>query len=135
MFWSVGMRSSTSSSAGSGSGARDSDLIRSCSSLRQLDRLLGDFAQRDDRVLVVVAVERQFLAAAEVARALGGEQHQLEAVGNLLDAIFDGDARHALHSPAIGQAVRIGAEAAYRKYLLHHNMRARRAAGPRFRAG
>ena len=31
IFWSVGMRSSTSSSAGSGSGARDSDLIRSCS--------------------------------------------------------------------------------------------------------
>src|ERR1700749_1907765 len=48
MFWSVGMRSSTSSSAGSGSGA------------------------------------------------LGGEQNELEAVGNLLDTVFDGDARHAL---------------------------------------
>ena len=64
MFWSVGMRSSTSSSAGSGSGARDSDLIRSCSMRPQLDRLLGDFAQRDDGVLVVVAVDGQFLAAA-----------------------------------------------------------------------
>ena len=96
MFWSVGIRSSTSSSAGSGSGARDSDLIRSCSMRRQLDRLIGDFAQRDDRVLVVVAVDGQFLAAADVARALGGQQNKLEAVRNFLDAIFDGDARHAL---------------------------------------
>ncbi len=66
------------------------------------DGLLGDLAQRDDRVLVVVAVERQFLAAAEVARALGGQQHQLEAVRDLLDAVFDGDARHALSLQAIG---------------------------------
>ena len=99
MFWSVGIRSSTSSSAGSGSGARDSDLIRSCSMRLQLDRLLGDLAQRHDRVLVVVAIDGQFLAAAEVAGALGGQQDQLEAVGDLLDAIFDGDARHALRPP------------------------------------
>jgi len=55
-----------------------------------------DLAQCDDRILVVVAVDGKFLAAAQVARALRGEQNQLEAVGNLLDAVFDSDARHAL---------------------------------------
>ena len=94
MFWSVGIRSSTSSSAGSGSGARDSDLIRSLSSLARRHRLPRDLAQRHDRVLVVVAIDRQFLAPAQVARTLRGEQHQLEPVGNFLNAIFDGDARH-----------------------------------------
>ena len=96
MFWSVGMRSSTSSSAGSGSGARDSDLIEVLLDAAEVDGFVGDLAQRDHRVLVVVAVDGQLLAAAQVARALGGEQNQLEAVGNLLDAVFDGDARHAL---------------------------------------
>ncbi len=97
MFWSVGIRSSTSSSAGSGSGARDSDLHQVLLEPVELDRLLGDFAQGDDGVLVVVAIDRQLLAAADVAGALGGQQNQLEAVGDLFDAIFDGDARHALN--------------------------------------
>ena len=101
MFWSVGMRSSTSSSAGSGSGARDRRLDQVLLDAAEVDRLVGDLAQRDHRVLVVVAVDGQFLAAAQVARALGGEQNQLEAVGNLLDAIFDGDARHALSLRAL----------------------------------
>ena len=68
----------------------------------ELDRLVGDLAQRDDGVLVVVAVDGQFLAAAQVARTLGGEQNELEAVRDLLDAIFDGDARHALSLQALG---------------------------------
>ena len=50
---------------------------------------------------------RQFLAAAQVARALGGEQNELEAVGNLLDAIFDGDARHALSLRALDLGKRL----------------------------
>ena len=70
--------------------------------LRKFDRLLRDLAQRDDRVLVVVAIDRQLLAAADVAGALRGQQDELEAVGDLLDAIFDGDARHALSLQALG---------------------------------
>ena len=98
MFWSVGMRSRTSSSAGSGSGARGEGLDEVLLELRQLDGLLGDLTQRDDGVLVVVAIERKFFAAAQVARALGGEQDELEAVGDALNAVFDGNARHALNS-------------------------------------
>ena len=104
MFWSVGIRSRTSSSAGYGSGgglglgrARqglDQVLLQA----RQLHRLFRDLAQGDHGVLVVVAVERQLLPPGQVAGALGGEQHQLETVGNLLDAVFDGHARHAPNS-------------------------------------
>ncbi len=55
---------------------------------------VGDLAQRHDRVLVVVALERQLGARRHVARALRREQHELEPVGDFDDAIFDGDARH-----------------------------------------
>jgi len=82
MFWSVGIRSSTfPSSAGSGSGARDRDLIKSCSYPGQLDRLIGDFTQRDNGVLVVVAIDGEFLPAADVARALSSEQNEFKPVG------------------------------------------------------
>ena len=57
---------------------------------------VGNFTQSHNRILVIVAVDGQFLAAAQVARPLGGEQHEFEPVGNLLDTIFDGYARHAL---------------------------------------
>ncbi len=94
MFWSVGIRSRTSSSAGSGSGAREQGLDEVLFQGRAVDGLLRDLAQGDDGVLVVVAVDGQLLPAAEVARALGGEQDELEPVGNLLDAVFDSHARH-----------------------------------------
>ena len=41
-----------------------------------------------------LTVDRQFGAARDLARALGGEQDQVEPVGDLVDAIFDGNARH-----------------------------------------
>src|SRR5690606_3493277 len=47
-------------------------------------RLLGDLAQRDDRVLVAVAIDRQLGAARNLARALRGEQDEIETVGNLV---------------------------------------------------
>ena len=59
------------------------------------DRLLGDLAQRDDRVLVVVAIERQRSAGGDLAGALCREQDELEAVRDLEDTIFDSDARHS----------------------------------------
>jgi len=63
--------------------------------LAEGDRLLGDFAQRDDRVLVVVARDGQLFPAADIAGTLRREQNQLEAVRNLLNAVFNGHARHA----------------------------------------
>ena len=56
---------------------------------------VGDLAQRDHRVLVVVRLDRQMCAVGNRTRPMGREQHQLETVGNLVDAVFDGHARHA----------------------------------------
>lgn len=58
------------------------------------DGAFGDLAQRDDGVLVAVAVQRQFAAAGNLAGAGAGEQDQFEPVGDDFDAIFDGDAGH-----------------------------------------
>ena len=99
MFWSVGMRSSTSSSAGSGSGARDSDFTRSCS-MRSRSMVSSAISRR--ATTGFLSLSRSMVSSSprrQVARPLGGEQHQLEAVGDLLDAIFDSDARHAQQSP------------------------------------
>jgi hypothetical protein len=60
----------------------------------RLDRLFGDLAQGDDRVLVAVAVDGQLRPAGDFTRALRGKQDEIETVGNLVDAIFDGNARH-----------------------------------------
>src|SRR6185437_2168109 len=65
----------------------------------EADGLVGDLAQRHHRVLVVVALEGDLRARGDVPRALRREQHQLEAVGDLEDAIFDGYASHTGTSP------------------------------------
>ncbi len=59
------------------------------------DGLVGDLAQRDDRILVTVAVDRQLGATGNGARPLSGQKDEIETIGNLVDAIFDSDARHA----------------------------------------
>jgi hypothetical protein len=64
--------------------------------LSGLHRGLGDLAQGHDRVLVVVAVDHQRTARGDQARAVRGQQHQREAVRDLFDAIFDGDAGHGV---------------------------------------
>jgi hypothetical protein len=53
--------------------------------------LLSDFSQADDGILVVVALDGQRGAGRDLPRALGGVQDQVETVGNLGDAILDGD--------------------------------------------
>ena len=52
------------------------------------------FAQRDHRVLVVVPLDGQRGAAGDLTRPLRGDQHQFEAVRDLGDTIFNGNARH-----------------------------------------
>jgi hypothetical protein len=64
-----------------------------------LHGVVGDLAQRDDRVLVVVAVERQRRAGGDLARPLRRDQYQLEPVRHLDHAIFDSDSRHPATSP------------------------------------
>ena len=58
------------------------------------DRRLRDLTQGDHGVLVVVGLDRLRLAIGERPRPVGSEQHELEAVRNLVDAILDGYTRH-----------------------------------------
>ena len=60
------------------------------------DGLLGDLAQRDHRVLVVLGVDGDLRAVGDRPRPVRRQQHQLEAVWNLVDAVLDGHARHAM---------------------------------------
>src|SRR3546814_2575788 len=65
------------------------------------DRLVGDLAQRHDRVLIVVAIDAQLRPGGDVAAALRRQHDQLEPVRDLLDAVFDGDASHYSSSPVL----------------------------------
>jgi hypothetical protein len=49
----------------------------------QVDGLLGDFAQSDDGILVVVAVDLKLSPRGDVASPLGSQHHQIEAIGHL----------------------------------------------------
>ena len=65
---------------------------------------LGDFAQRDDRILVAVAIDGEVGTARNLASALRRHQYQVEPVGNLVDTIFDRHARHCRFRLLIRQA-------------------------------
>src|SRR5262245_31593941 len=70
-------------------------------------RLLGDLAQRHHRVLVVVAVDRDLRAGRDHARAMARQKHEIEAVLNLVDTVFNGDAGHGRVAPAMERFVKI----------------------------
>src|SRR5882672_4347556 len=53
-----------------------------------------DLAQSDDGGLVAVRLDQRARARAELARAVGRRQRELEAVRNSLQAIVDGDPGH-----------------------------------------
>ena len=59
------------------------------------DRLLGDLAQGNDRVLVAVAIDGEVGAAGNLTRALSREQDEVEPVRDLVNAIFNRNARHS----------------------------------------
>src|SRR5438094_7046173 len=61
----------------------------------EADLAFGDLAQRGDAGLVL-ALDLGSMALAQHAGAVGRGQHQLEAVGDLLETVFDGDACHGL---------------------------------------
>ena len=56
--------------------------------------LVGNFAQGDDGVLVIVAGNGQRSARGDLAGTMRGEHHKLEPVRYLVYAIFDGYAGH-----------------------------------------
>ncbi|ACP24614.1 hypothetical protein NGR_c08230 [Sinorhizobium fredii NGR234] len=58
--------------------------------------LISDLTQGNDRILVIVAVDRDGGALRNQACAVAGKQDEFETVFDLVDAIFDGDAGHGL---------------------------------------
>jgi len=62
---------------------------------------LGDLAQRHDRILVVVALDRDLLAGRHHAGAMTRQQHEIETILYLIDAILDGDAAPSSGPPQI----------------------------------
>ena len=64
----------------------------------RLLRLLGDLAQGNHGILVVVTRHRDLRTGRDLTRTMGGEHHQIETVRNLVNAIFHGHAGHrSLH--------------------------------------
>ena len=59
------------------------------------NRLVGDFAQSHDRVLVVVAIDGNGRAGRNHPRPVARQKHEIEPILNLIYAIFDGDTGHA----------------------------------------
>lgn len=55
----------------------------------------SDLAQRDDGGLVL-GVDQGLVSLRELTRAVCGDQNHLEAVRDLLEAIFNGNAGHLL---------------------------------------
>ena len=53
------------------------------------------FAQRHHGILVVVAIDQDLAAGRDGPRPMRRQQHEAEAVGDLVNAVFDGDARHS----------------------------------------
>ena len=49
---------------------------------------LGDFAQRHDRIFVVISFDGQRRAGGNIADALRGDHNKLKPVGNLDNAVF-----------------------------------------------
>ena len=60
----------------------------------QVNRLIGNLAQGDDWILVIVAAHGDRLTFADHAGTVCGKQDELEAVWNLIDAVFNSNAGH-----------------------------------------
>ena len=62
--------------------------------LLELNGLIGDLAQGDHRVLIMVPVQGQRRAGADLPGPLRGQHDQIETIGDLNNAVFDGNPRH-----------------------------------------
>ncbi len=63
-------------------------------------RRFGDFAQRHDRIFVVVALDGNLRPGRDHARPVARQKDEIEAVFNFVDAIFYGDTGHRLVTPS-----------------------------------
>ena len=63
------------------------------------DRGLGNLAQCNHRVLVVVAIDGNLRSGRHHARAVARKQNEFKSIFDLIDTIFDGDAGHWLGTP------------------------------------
>ncbi len=76
-----------------------SGMISGCGALGFLEDLGAnvagrDFAQRHHGGLVVFPLHRRFGAIGQLAGALGGHQHQLEQVRDVVERVFNRDTGH-----------------------------------------
>jgi hypothetical protein len=62
--------------------------------IARLNGLVGDLAQRHNRVLIVIPINRDLGSRRDHAAAMRREQHEFKAVFNLVDTIFDSDTGH-----------------------------------------
>jgi len=58
------------------------------------DLALGDLPQGDDGGFVVLPGHQGLAALLQLVGALGGQQHELKTIGDLLQAVLDGDTGH-----------------------------------------
>ena len=61
-------------------------------------RRFSDLAQSDDGIFVAVAIDKNRLTRRDVTRPMRCEKDEVEAVFDLVDTIFDSNARHLLSS-------------------------------------
>ena len=59
----------------------------------ETDVAVGDFAKRQNDGLVL-GFDLGRVALSQLTRAVGGDEHHLEAVRDLLEAVFNGNAGH-----------------------------------------
>lgn len=60
----------------------------------KIDRLFSHFAKAHHSVLIVIAIDRQRHARSDLLGALRSHAYEIEAVGDVEDAVFYGDASH-----------------------------------------
>ena len=58
------------------------------------ENAVSDFAQGHHRGFVIGPGDQRFDAIGQLSRPLGGEQHQIEAVVDMIEAVLDSNACH-----------------------------------------
>ena len=59
------------------------------------DRHVGNLTERNDRPVVVVAVDSELRTGGNHTRPVGREENEVESILDLVDAVFHGNACHA----------------------------------------
>jgi len=90
----------------SSSGSTLQSLHESILQRLDADRHISDLAQGHDRILVVVSIQRQRRAGADVARPLRRNQNEFEPIGHPHYAIFDRHTRHGFRFQVISKLAR-----------------------------